>query len=167
MSRHNRITLRPPELSDAELILAWENDPKNQIIAGEDWNGPYSLEDIEELIKSLENSKEQLRMMIELEGACIGAVDAFNIDREKKSAGIGILIAEPSKRRKGYASQAIEQLQKQLQRSFGIRRFTTNIQSDNKGSIALFSTLGYSKVEQSNVQILTNADYIQKFELRK
>jgi diamine N-acetyltransferase len=136
------IALRLPILSDAAIILSWENNPENWEVSDND--SPYSLEDIINLIKSFHGNEkpEQLRFIIHSGDILLGAVDIFDINYENKSGAIGILIAEDEFRRKGYASKALELVELEA-RKLGISRLSALIHSENEKSRKLFEKMGY------------------------
>lgn len=143
------IALRLPVMSDAQTVLSWENNPENWEVSDND--SPYSIEDIERLIESFRdvNYPSQLRFMIHSNEFLLGAVDIFDINYEKKSGAIGILIAENEFRRKGYATKALELVEEEAIK-LGINRLSALIHRENEKSRRLFEKMGYlisSKVE--------------------
>lgn len=140
-----KITLRLPQLSDAETILAWENNPENWDVSDND--SPYSLSDIEELIASFQTFKQptQLRFIICSDNHLLGAVDLFEINYEIKSAAIGILIADFAFREKGIATEALNLIEIEAKR-FNLQRLHASIHIGNTASRRLFEKAGYKFV---------------------
>mgnify|MGYP006309172521 FL=1 len=110
---NRQISLRALEPEDLEILYRWENDTglwhlSNTLV-------PYSRYLLKEY---LEHSRKdifelkQLRLIIELneDKRPVGAIDLFDFDPFHRRAGIGILIAEKSDRKKGYAREALETL---------------------------------------------------------
>ena len=156
------IALRLPLISDAETILSWENNPDNWEVSDND--SPYTLEDITELIKSLNSSDspKQLRFVIYSESILLGAVDIFDINYENKSGAIGILIAEEEFRRKGYASKALALIEDEA-RKLGINRLSALIHSENEKSQKLFEKMGYLIHSKSETGDKTNTIVVEKW----
>lgn len=146
------IALRLPQISDAQTILLWENNPDNWGVSDND--SPYSLNDIIQLIESFQNSinPSQIRFIIYSSEYLLGAVDIFDINYENKTGAIGILIAEHEFRRRSYASKALKLIEEEA-RKLGIDRLSALIHSENEQSRNLFEKLGYliqSKGENGN-----------------
>lgn len=144
----SRIVLRALEPEDLELLYLWENDT-------EIWNVSETLSPISRFIlkRYLENAHKdifetkQLRLVIELieEKISIGTIDLFNFDPYHKRAAVGILIAEKSSRRKGYAAESLEILKKYCQGALKLNQIYCSISVDNKSSIELFLNAGFKK----------------------
>ncbi len=144
---NENIKLRAIEPSDLEIIYEWENNT-------EIWNvsntlSPFSRHILQQYIENshldLIESK-QLRLIIELKSEFnipIGTVDLFDVDFINSRAGIGILVAMPEHRNKGYASQTLEILHKYCKIHLNISQLYCNIQKDNNLSINLFEKQGY------------------------
>lgn len=139
--------LRPTGPEDTELLLRWENDPALWEVSGT--VRPFTREEIEQFIIRQQGGIHrcgQQRWMIENEkGKVIGAIDLFEFDQHRRTAGVGILIYDPGQRRRGYARQALETLEKYAQRELQLERLWCEIFSDNEASLALFRGAGYQK----------------------
>ena len=145
-----RCRLRSVVSSDVDTTLLWENDPA--LAPFSDPHEPYTREQIEVFIANQQAglvANGQLRLMIELDGRAIGALDIFDYDGS--SAEVGILIYEQQMRRKGYATEALNTF-RAAARSFNIERLTAVINEDNEASRALFCRCGFTK-ERNNKYI--------------
>ena len=147
--QYKNINLRALELEDLEFLYLWENNPEVWQISNT--YAPFSKYILR---KYLEDSHldiyqtKQLRMVIELVGQNgvrpIGAVDLFDFDPHHLRAGIGILIADKSERKKGYGKTALKLL---IDYGFDIlklHQLYCNITISNKGSLDLFKKMGFS-----------------------
>ena len=136
-----RCKLRSVVFSDVDTTLLWENDPA--LAPYSDPHEPYTREQIEAFIENQQlglSANGQLRLMIEVDGRTIGAIDIFDYDGQ--SAEVGVLIYEPAMRRKGYATEALQTI-KAAARGWGIECLSAVISNDNEESIALFSRCGF------------------------
>ena len=105
--KYEKISLRALEPEDLELLYEWENNDSYWELSNT--FSPFSKYTLK---RYLENSHKniyetgQLRLMIDLidEKKTIGTIDLFDFDPFHKRAGLGILIAPDTYRRKGYAS---------------------------------------------------------------
>lgn len=144
------IYLRLTIPQDADLILSWENDPKNKAFS--DHDGSFTNEDISKFIEELNKSEfgEQQRYMIcdsEVQ-VPLGAVDLFDVDRVNASAGVGILIAEASQRQRGVATKSLLLLEEKCM-DFGVDTLKATVHSWNEPSLKLFKKAGYTLIGEN------------------
>ncbi|MFC2117846.1 GNAT family N-acetyltransferase [Bacteroidota bacterium] len=147
------IKLRAPELSDLELLYAWEND--TEVWPASNTLAPFSKH---VLRKYLDNAHEdiyqakQLRLMIDIKGEdgisykTIGAIDLFNFDPFHHRAGLGVLIGRKELRGKGFASQALKLVIDYAFGWLGLHQLYCNISHDNTISLKLFKTHGFEVI---------------------
>ncbi|HEX8515781.1 MAG TPA: GNAT family protein [Bacteroidia bacterium] len=139
------ILLRALEPEDIDLLYAWENDTKNWNVSNT--QTPFSRFLLEQYITTSHvdiYSAKQLRLMIcKLEGTAVGSIDLFDFDPNHLRAGIGILIAEKTDRRKGYASEALDLLVRYSFELLNLHQLYCNITTDNESSILLFQKHGF------------------------
>lgn len=140
------IRLRAVEPEDLELLYRWENDEAN-------WKqsnnfAPYSRFILKKYISGSGKSiyeTGQLRLMIDVmpEQRTVGSIDLFDFDHFNKRAGIGILIADPADRKKGYASAALSCLINYTFETLGLHQLWCNILENNPESMNLFEGHGF------------------------
>lgn len=140
------IRLRAVEPEDLELLYLWENDETN-------WRQsntlvPYSRYILKKYIAGSRKSiyeTGQLRLMIEvLPGErTIGTIDLYDFDHYHKRAGVGILIADPADRKRGYASAALTCLISYAFDTLGLHQLWCNILDNNSESKHLFTGHGF------------------------
>lgn len=137
------IRLRRVEARDAATLLRWENDTAVWEVSGT--VQPFTRAEIEAFIAEQQAgffACGQLRLMIEVDGRLVGAVDLFDYDAAAGRAGVGILIADPGDRRRGYGSQALALLD-EYARELGLHELWCRIAHSNKASLALFRRARY------------------------
>lgn len=145
--QYGRISLRPLEPEDIEMLYRWENDV-------EIWNlsntkTPFSKHILAQYI--LESAKDiyeskQLRLIIQNEEMeAVGAVDLFDFEPYHQRAGVGILIHHKADRNKGYASDALMALSVYAFDVLCLRQLYANIAEDNLNSIKLFKKVGFTQ----------------------
>jgi diamine N-acetyltransferase len=145
--KYGKISLRPLETEDIELLYQWENNM-------EIWNvsntrTPFSkyilAEYIKESIKDIYQTK-QLRLIIQNENLePVGAVDLFDFDPYHMRAGIGILIHDTKNRNHGYATDALNVIFSYALEVLGLKQLYANISAKNEVSIHLFEKAGFEK----------------------
>lgn len=156
------ISLRAIEVGDINVLYQWENDT-------EIWNvsntqTPFSHFVLEQYMVNAHQdiyTAKQLRLMMDLspdkslsspevpisdvkgKNKAIGCIDLFDFEPNHQRAGIGILIADKSNRKKGYASEALDILIEYCFLTLNLRQLYCNITVDNESSILLFQKHGF------------------------
>ena len=146
---YKSIRLRALEPEDLELLYDWENNDSYWAISNT--ISPFSKYTLK---RYLENSHKnifetgQLRFMIDhiLDNITIGTIDIFDFDAFHKRAGIGILIANESYRRKGYGSMSLTCLIKYCFKTLQLHQLYCNILSNNCESMDLFRKQGFIQI---------------------
>jgi diamine N-acetyltransferase len=142
---YGKISLRPLEPEDIDLLYEWENNM-------EIWNvsntrTPFSkyilAEYLKESAKDIYETK-QLRLVIQNEkNEAVGAVDLFDFEPYHMRAGIGILIHNAKNRNQGYASDALNVVFGYAVEVLGLKQLFANISAKNEISIHLFEKEGF------------------------
>jgi diamine N-acetyltransferase len=139
------INLRALEPSDIDVLYAWENDTDNWSVSN--IQTPFSKFVLEQYITSAHEdiyAAKQLRLIIcSTENTPVGSIDLFDFEPNHLRAGVGILIAEKTDRRKGYASEALDILIKYCFDILNLHQIYCNITTDNESSILLFQKHGF------------------------
>jgi diamine N-acetyltransferase len=161
-----KISLRALEPEDLELLYEWENNDSYWVISNT--VTPFSKFTLKRYLKhSHKNIYEtgQLRLMIELveEKKTIGAIDLFDFDPFHKRAGIGILIADETQRRKGYASMALKCLIQYCFTTLQLHQLYCNILANNTESIDLFEKLGFARIGIKKDWVQTADGYLDEY----
>lgn len=157
------IRLRALEPEDLELLYEWENTVDYWAISNT--ITPFSRYTLK---LYLENSHKnifetgQLRLMIDHieDKTTIGTIDVFDFDPYHKRAGIGILIANESYRKKGYAAMSLTCLINYCFRTLQLHQLYCNILSSNTESIHLFKNQGFELMGIKKDWILTQSGYV-------
>jgi diamine N-acetyltransferase len=170
--KYDKIKLRALEPEDLELLYDWENNNAYWMISNT--MTPFSKFTLKRFLKhSHKNIYEtgQLRLMIELidEKLTIGTIDLFDFDPFHKRAGIGILIADESQRRKGYASMALKCVIDYCFTTLQMHQLYCNILANNCESMDLFQKLGFVLIGVKKEWVKTTDGYLDEhmFQLLK
>jgi diamine N-acetyltransferase len=149
--RGQHLLLRAIEPSDIDALYEWENDTDTWKVSST--QTPFSHFVLEQYIASAYldiYTAKQLRLMIvipsqqsEQKEELIGCIDLFDFEPNHQRAGIGILIADKSQRRKGFASEALELLVEYCFLSLNLHQLFCNITIDNEASVLLFQKHGF------------------------
>lgn len=142
-----KIHLRALEPTDLDNLYAWENDPANWKVSHT--QAPFSRFVLEQYLASAHEdiyTVKQLRLIIadNENQQAVGTIDLFEFDPNHLRAGIGILIAAPEDRRKGYAAEALKLLLNYCFETLNLHQLFCNIAVDNEPSILLFQKAGFS-----------------------
>jgi diamine N-acetyltransferase len=142
------ISLRAPEPEDLDLLYIWENEPAVWQVSGT--LTPFSRYVLKQYLENAGKDifqAKQLRLIIQLKKnhRPVGAIDLFDFDAHHRRAGVGVLIADPSDRRQGYAGEALETLVSYCFSLLGLHQLYCNIAAGNRASIRLFEEAGFKK----------------------
>lgn len=144
------VRLRAPEPEDLEYLFKWENN--TEIWHLSNTLTPFSRYTLKQYIESSTADiyeAKQVRFMIDLlseNNRTIGTIDLFDFDPYNSRIGIGILIAETSDRRKGYAGDALEIVIRYAFDILKLHQVFCNVTTDNNPSISLFQSKGFTIV---------------------
>lgn len=163
---YREIRLRALEPEDLELLYDWENNDSNWIISNT--VSPFSKYTLK---RYLENSHKniyetgQLRLMIDhiQDKLSIGTIDIFDFDPFHKRAGLGILIANETYRRKGYASMSLTCLISYCFGTLQLHQLYCNILANNLESMELFKKQGFIETGIKKDWIKTSDGYLDEY----
>ncbi|MDR1258199.1 MAG: GNAT family N-acetyltransferase [Tannerellaceae bacterium] len=102
--KNDKISLRPLEPEDLDLLYEWEND--SSIWAAGSTVSPYSRYTLKEYIAQSHRciyEMKQLRLMIDTCDGSVGLADFYDFDVHNRKVAAGVLI-DPNHRGKGIAT---------------------------------------------------------------
>lgn len=142
------IYLRALEPEDLEFVYAIEND--ESIWEVSNTITPYSKFLIRQYLENAHQDiyeAKQLRLAIckKDTSEAIGLIDLFDFDVKNKRAGIGIIIQNETDRNSGFGKEALELMINYSFHQLQLHQLYANIGTDNKASLALFTTFGFEK----------------------
>lgn len=148
MLKGNSIYLRVVEAEDATKLFLWENDPENWKVSNTEI--PFSMHSIHQLIEQQSNIRNsgEIRFIIclnENENP-IGTLDLYDVNFKHGYATIGIMIAEESERRKGFAAESLRLISEYARDILDLSNLQCTIHGDNENSITLFEKVGFCRV---------------------
>jgi diamine N-acetyltransferase len=161
--KYKDVRLRALEPEDLELLYKWENNDINWSISNT--VAPFSRFTLKRYIenshKNIFETGQQRFMIDHIEDkVTIGTIDVFEFDPFHKRAGVGILIANESYRRKGYASMALICLIKYCFKTLQLHQLYCNILFDNFISIELFKKQGFVQCGIKKDWVMTSNRYV-------
>jgi diamine N-acetyltransferase len=144
---YGKITLRPLEPEDIELLYQWENNM--EIWKVSNTRTPFSkyilAEYIKESAKDIYETKQLRLIILNKKNEPVGAVDLFDFDPYHMRAGIGILIHNKENRNHGYGCDALKAIFGYAVEALGLKQLYANISLKNEVSIHLFEKAGFIK----------------------
>lgn len=167
--KYGKISLRPLEPEDIELLYQWENNIEIWEISNT--KTPFSKHILAQYL--LESAKDiyetkQLRLIIQNEELKpVGAIDLFDFEPYHLRAGIGILIHNIFDRNHGYAGDAIKALSNYAFEILGLKQLYANIATDNVNSIKLFKNSGFAQVGIKKNWLKTTSGWKDEILLQK
>lgn len=165
-----KICLRAVEPQDVELMYRWENDASVWAVSGT--IAPFSRHQLERFVEEqqfdLQQTRQQ-RLMIQTkaDGRAVGALDLFELDLLHRRAGIGILIAEPEDRGRGYATDAVQTVVRYAREVLGLHQLWCNVGAGNVASRALFAACGFGECGVKRDWVRTPAGWQDEVMLQK
>jgi diamine N-acetyltransferase len=137
--------LRAPEESDLEWLMHLENDTSIWYVSAT--KEPYSMLNLRQYLSRHENlvTHGQLRLILDIDGDPVGAVDLFDYDAYTKRAGVGIVI-EKKHRGKGWSKLALETMEYYAHTTLHIENLYAHVPMLNEPSLRLFKTRGFREV---------------------
>ncbi len=163
------VRLRAVEPEDLELLYKWENEEA-------DWKQsntlvPYSRYILKRYIANSHRTLFetcQLRLMIDVmpDSRTVGTVDLFDFDHFHMRAGVGILIADLTERKKGYASAALRCIIRYAFDTIGLHQLWCNIVEGNTESMSLFRHHGFEPCATRKEWIKTRNGYVTEYTLQ-
>lgn len=167
--KYKNIKLRALEPEDLELLYEWENDDNYWSISST--VSPFSRFTLKRYIenshKNIFETGQQRFMIDHIEDKIsIGTIDVFDFDPFHKRAGIGILIANKSYRRKGYASMSLICLINYCFKTLQLHQLYCNILANSTESINLFRKHGFVEVGIKKDWVLAENGYVDEYMLQ-
>lgn len=164
------ISLRAPEPEDLDLLYLWENEPSVWQVSGT--LTPFSRYILKQYLEHAGKDiyeVKQLRLMIQLNSnhRPLGAVDLFDFDAHHHRAGLGILIADPSDRRQGYARETLETMTTYCFDVLNLHQLYCNIAAGNGASIQLFKEAGFRESGRKKEWLFDGKTYEDEFIFQK
>lgn len=157
-----KIFLRALEPNDLEFIYAIENDESVWEISHT--QTPYSRFLVRQYLENANQDiyeAKQLRLAIcenDNENA-IGLIDLFDFDPKNNRAGIGILIKNTDNRNQGIGTEALGLLINYAFYNLNLNQIYANIDTQNIGSLKLFTNFGFQKIGIKKQWNLVNGVY--------
>ena len=139
-----RVRLRPPVPAEAALFVEWLADTEVTRYLGTAF--PMSLQQEEDFVKRIGESKNDVWWIIEAEGRAIGASGIHRIDRINSNATTGTLIGDKSCWRKGYGSESMALRTAYAFRQLDLHKLRSGAFMENEPSKRALAKAGYRQV---------------------
>ncbi|WP_136465579.1 GNAT family N-acetyltransferase [Flagellimonas onchidii] len=164
-----KVYLRALESKDLEFLYQLENDTSIWEISGT--LKPYSKKVLRLYLDNAHRDiydVKQLRLCIcDIKDNCIGLIDLFDFDPKNKRAGVGIVIAKPSDRNKGWGAEALSLLCNYAFSILDLHQLYANILEENERSIHLFEKLGFERIGLKKEWIRTSNGFKNEIMFQK
>ena len=157
----SRVVLVPYKKEHVEQYHVWMHDPQLQEATASE---PLTIEEEYQMQESWAQDEDKCTFILldrSLEdtpgtgvhgGGMAGDVNLFFNDHDDhRIAEIEVMVAEPSSRGKGLASEALRIFMAYGITQLGVIKFRAKIGQSNEASLSLFKKLGYQEVSRSEV----------------
>ena len=146
------INFREHSDEDIDLRVKWLNDPEVNIYLVDDNNHLTNKVEQEEWMEKYKKSEDKLFYTIMDDIKSIGVIGLSNIDYDKGSANLFIMIGEKEYWSRGYGEKAIDFIiSKAKERK--IRKITLEVNRNNKNALKLFEKTGFIEIGNSDQEI--------------
>jgi RimJ/RimL family protein N-acetyltransferase len=142
--RGQRITLRPPIEGDAAKFIEWFADLEVTRYLAERF--PMSLQQEEDFLRRIGESKTDVWWAIEAEGRTIGATGIHRISWIDGNAITGTVIGDRSCWRKGYGSEAMALRTEYAFRQLNLHKLKSGAMMENEPSRRALQKAGYREI---------------------
>ena len=143
--QHDKVSLRPIELSDKERLVELANNKNVSINLRDGFPNPYSRDDAEKFIKNCISQKPVTVFAIEFEGLYVGNISLIpGTDVYRRSAEIGYFLGELYWN-KGIMTRAVNLICEYGFKNFDIERIHTGVFDYNHASQRVLEKCGFKK----------------------
>ena len=142
--RGRKVSLRPPDESDAQRFIDWFADQEVTRYLATQF--PLHLEAEKEALKKLGEAKDTVWWVIEAEGKAIGGIGIHGIDWVNSRGHTGIVIGDKACWRKGYASEAMALRTEYAFRQLNLHKLNSSTFLENEGSRRALMKSGYREI---------------------
>jgi RimJ/RimL family protein N-acetyltransferase len=142
--RGEKVTLRPARENDAEDFVRWFADMEVTRFLSR--RMAITLQQEQEFLKKLGESKDDVWWVLEADGKAIGATGIHRIDWIDAHGTTGIMIGEKDHWRKGYATEAMQLRTRYAFRELNLHKLLTEVDTDNEASKKALERNGYRAV---------------------
>lgn len=155
------VYLRALSESDLERVHGWHNDPELYVNFPTPFRHVSMVAEREWLQKRTAPSSNSVNMAICLSpgGEHIGNIYLTDINWIARNAAIGMFLADPGSRRRGYGTDAMRQLLAHAFRDLGLIRIYGNILANNFSSIKMVERIGFELEGRMKMQVFKDGQY--------
>ena len=142
--RGDKVTLRPAREDDAQHFVRWFGDMAITRFLSR--RMAITLEQEQEFLKKIGESKDDVWWVIEADGKPIGATGIHGIDWIDAHGTTGIMIGEKESWGKGYATEAMRLRTRYAFRELNLHKLLTEVYTENQASRKALERNGYRAV---------------------
>jgi RimJ/RimL family protein N-acetyltransferase len=142
--RGEKVTLRPARENDAEHFVRWFADM--EVTRHLNRRTAISLQQEQEFLKKVGESKDDVWWVMEAEGKPIGATGVMGINWLDANGTTGIVIGEKDCWGKGYATEAMRLRTRYAFRELNLHKLMTEVDAGNEASRKALERNGYRTV---------------------
>lgn len=135
------LTLRLAELGDADLLLAWRNEPATRMSSFD--TAEIAPDDHEQWFRARLASADTRIYIAEVDGEPVGQ---GRVDRRSELVGVISVIVEKGSRGRGIGRTLIATVSTRAARELDLEQIEAAIKLSNEGSLRAFRAAGYVDV---------------------
>lgn len=164
MLNNDKITLRPIELGDSELIRTWRFDPQNYDYFYE--FVPNNKDQNKIWMQNVLSNKNEINFIVDRndintkEQKSIGMISVLNIDNRNQKCEMGrVIIGDVNSRKLGFGTEAILLLLKYCFNHLNMRKISCEVFAENKIAATLYQKLNFIQEGLLKEHIYKNGEF--------
>ncbi|MDQ2913434.1 MAG: GNAT family N-acetyltransferase [Chloroflexota bacterium] len=159
--RGDKVTLRPARENDAEHFVRWFADM--EVTRHLNRRTAISLQQEQEFLKNVGESKDDVWWVIEAEGKAIGATGIHDINWVDANGTTGIVIGEKPSWGKGYATEAMQLRTRYAFRELNLHKLMSEVDTANQASRKALERNGYRAVGVRREQTFRDGRWMDRW----
>ncbi len=157
----DKVTLRPARENDAEHFVRWFADM--EVTRHLNRRTAISLQQEQEFLKNVGESKDDVWWVIEAEGKAIGATGIHDINWVDANGTTGIVIGEKPSWGKGYATEAMQLRTRYAFRELNLHKLMSEVDTANQASRKALERNGYRAVGVRREQTFRDGRWMDRW----
>jgi RimJ/RimL family protein N-acetyltransferase len=156
------VSLRPLERGDLATSIKWLNNAEIMRLLGRRHHLSMAEEEkwYEDYLKA---GKSRIFAIVDENDDHIGNIGLHNIDKENRSASMGIVIGEKDRWGKGYGSDALVTILRYAFRELGLHKVSLRVFQNNERAIRSYGRCGFKKEGVMREQVFKDGKFHDLF----
>ena len=142
MLEGDRVRLRTPTRDDTKILNEYWSDLDMHSRASDRPPRPFSIEQTQALLDTLDKQEDHVRFVIEVDGQVVGDCSLHDIDTHNRTCEVGIALGRPHWG-KGYGQDALRALVDYAFKHFNMHRVALEALADDPRAVGCYRKVGF------------------------